>query len=91
MVMLCALLTNSTATRKRPAPLKEMPDGFLPFRRARFLRRYRRSVVQADLSGPKGLIRRGHLKMPIVGVARSKWSLDQVKARARIASKSMVT
>jgi glucose-6-phosphate 1-dehydrogenase len=31
----------------------------------------------------QALIRRGHLDMPVVGVARSKWSLDEFKARAK--------
>jgi glucose-6-phosphate 1-dehydrogenase len=31
----------------------------------------------------QALIRHGHLDMPVVGVARSKWSLDQLKARAK--------
>src|SRR5438067_2844547 len=31
----------------------------------------------------QALIRRGHLDMPIIGVARSGWSLDQLRARAR--------
>jgi len=31
----------------------------------------------------QALIRRGHLNMPIVGVARPKWNLDQIKARAK--------
>ncbi len=31
----------------------------------------------------QALIRRDHLDMPVVGVARSKWSLDQFKARAK--------
>jgi glucose-6-phosphate 1-dehydrogenase len=31
----------------------------------------------------QALIRRGHLDMPIVGVAKSNWNLDQLKARAK--------
>jgi glucose-6-phosphate 1-dehydrogenase len=31
----------------------------------------------------QALIRRGHLDMPVVGVARSRWTLDQFKARAK--------
>jgi glucose-6-phosphate 1-dehydrogenase len=31
----------------------------------------------------QAMIRRGHLDMPIVGVGRSKWTLDQFKARAK--------
>jgi glucose-6-phosphate 1-dehydrogenase len=31
----------------------------------------------------QALVRRGHLNMPVIGVARSKWSLDQFKARAK--------
>ena len=31
----------------------------------------------------QALIRRGHLDMPVVGVARSQWTLDQFKARAK--------
>jgi glucose-6-phosphate 1-dehydrogenase len=31
----------------------------------------------------QALIQRGHLDMPVVGVARSQWSLDQFKARAK--------
>ena len=30
----------------------------------------------------QALIRRGSLNMPIIGVAKSGWSLDQLKARA---------
>jgi glucose-6-phosphate 1-dehydrogenase len=31
----------------------------------------------------QGLVRRGHLDMPIIGVAKAGWSLDDLKARAR--------
>jgi len=31
----------------------------------------------------QALVKRGHLSVPIIGVARSGWSLDQLKARAR--------
>ena len=31
----------------------------------------------------QALIQRGHLDVPVVGVARSRWSLDQFKARVR--------
>src|SRR6185503_18090824 len=31
----------------------------------------------------QALIRRGHLDMPVVGVAKSNWTLDQLKARAK--------
>jgi glucose-6-phosphate 1-dehydrogenase len=31
----------------------------------------------------QAMIRRGHLDMPIIGVARDQWSLDQLKARAK--------
>ena len=31
----------------------------------------------------QALIRRGHLDMPIIGVAKSDWTLEQLKARAR--------
>jgi glucose-6-phosphate 1-dehydrogenase len=31
----------------------------------------------------QALIRRGHLDMPIIGVAKPNWSLDQLKARAK--------
>ncbi|HVC93395.1 MAG TPA: hypothetical protein VND64_06870, partial [Pirellulales bacterium] len=31
----------------------------------------------------QALIRRGHLDMPVIGVASSKWNLDQFKARAK--------
>ena len=31
----------------------------------------------------QAMVRRGTLDMPVVGVARSKWSLDQFKARAK--------
>jgi glucose-6-phosphate 1-dehydrogenase len=29
------------------------------------------------------MVRRNHLDVPVVGVARSKWTLDQFKARAK--------
>src|SRR6202795_2562330 len=31
----------------------------------------------------QSMVRRGHLNVPVVGVARAGWSLDQFKARAR--------
>src|SRR3984885_1432111 len=31
----------------------------------------------------QGMVRRGHLNVPVIGVGRSGWSLDQFKARAR--------
>ncbi|OWK35598.1 glucose-6-phosphate dehydrogenase [Fimbriiglobus ruber] len=31
----------------------------------------------------QSLVRRGHLDMPIIGVAKSGWNLDQLKARAK--------
>jgi glucose-6-phosphate 1-dehydrogenase len=31
----------------------------------------------------QAMIRRGHLDMPVIGVGRSQWSLDQFKARAK--------
>jgi glucose-6-phosphate 1-dehydrogenase len=32
----------------------------------------------------QALVARGHLDMPVVGVARSRWTLDQFKARAKV-------
>src|SRR5205085_5166943 len=29
------------------------------------------------------MVKRGHLKVPVIGVARSGWNLDQLRARAR--------
>jgi glucose-6-phosphate 1-dehydrogenase len=36
------------------------------------------------------MLKRGHLNVPVIGVARSDWNLDQLRARARdnIAKKS---
>ena len=31
----------------------------------------------------QALVRRGHLDMPVIGVAKSNWNLDQLKARAK--------
>ena len=31
----------------------------------------------------QAMIRRGHLELPIIGVAKSNWNLDQLRARAR--------
>lgn len=31
----------------------------------------------------QGMVRRGHLRVPVIGVARAGWGLDQFKARAR--------
>jgi glucose-6-phosphate 1-dehydrogenase len=31
----------------------------------------------------QALVRRGHLDMPVVGVARSRWTLDQLKSRVK--------
>jgi glucose-6-phosphate 1-dehydrogenase len=31
----------------------------------------------------QGMVRRGHLNVPVIGVARADWTLDRLKARAR--------
>src|SRR6516162_5030939 len=31
----------------------------------------------------QGMVRRGHLNVPVIGVAKAGWTLDQLKARAR--------
>src|ERR1700752_3789266 len=31
----------------------------------------------------QAMIRRGHLNVPVIGVAKAGWNLDQLKARAR--------
>src|ERR1700758_3554767 len=31
----------------------------------------------------QGMVKRGHLSVPVIGVARAGWTLDQLKARAR--------
>src|SRR3984957_8489369 len=31
----------------------------------------------------QGMVRRGHLNVPVIGVAKAGWDLDQLKARAR--------
>src|SRR5262245_30195021 len=31
----------------------------------------------------QGMVRRGHLSVPVIGVARAGWTLEQLKARAR--------
>src|ERR1700741_2622136 len=31
----------------------------------------------------QGMVRRGHLNVPVIGVARAGWTLDRLKARAR--------
>src|SRR5262245_42384659 len=31
----------------------------------------------------QAMVRRGHLNVPVVGVAKAGWNLDQLKARAR--------
>ena len=31
----------------------------------------------------QGMVRRGHLNVPVIGVSRTKYPLDQFKARAR--------
>src|SRR6185437_15693046 len=31
----------------------------------------------------QAMVKRGHLDVPVIGVARSGWNLDQLKARAR--------
>src|SRR6266404_5516384 len=31
----------------------------------------------------QAMVRRGHLKVPVIGVAKAGWNLEQLKARAR--------
>src|SRR5437867_12329054 len=31
----------------------------------------------------QAMVRRGHLDLPVIGVAKAGWNLDQLKARAR--------
>jgi hypothetical protein len=49
----------------------------------RFLRRYRRSCVQKDFPVAAGEVKRGHLNVPVIGVAKAGWNLDQLRARAK--------
>ena len=51
-------------------------------RRPGLLRRHRRPRLQADLPGAGGADReRGKLDVPIIGVAKQGWNLDQLKQR----------
>src|SRR5580693_1852773 len=31
----------------------------------------------------QGMVKRGHLNVPVIGVAKSGWTIDQLRARAR--------
>src|SRR6516225_11824243 len=31
----------------------------------------------------QAMVKRGHLRVPVVGVAKSSWTIDQLRARAR--------
>ena len=54
-----------------------------PGRRARPVRRHRRSRVPTDLPRPAGDESRGHLHVPVICVARQGWTLDGLRARMR--------
>jgi glucose-6-phosphate 1-dehydrogenase len=53
------------------------------FRRPRFFRGDRRLGPQKDLPALQNLIQHGHLDVPIIGVAKAGWTLEQLQARAR--------
>ena len=52
-------------------------------RRAGLLRRHRRPGLQADLPGAARDGPARHLDVPVIGVARAGWTLEQLRARAR--------
>ena len=53
------------------------------FRRTRLLRRDRRSRVQEDPPSLQGMVKRGHLNVPVIGAAKANWDLNQFRARTR--------
>jgi len=36
----------------------------------------------------QAMLKRGHLDVPVIGVAKAGWTLDQMKARAKTVSRS---
>ena len=55
----------------------------IPFRRPGLLRCHGRSGLQEDLPALQAMVKRGHLDVPVIGVAKSGWNLDQFRAQAR--------
>jgi hypothetical protein len=54
-----------------------------PLGRTRFLRRHRRSGLQEDFSGAASDGEARHLDVPVIGVAKAGWNLEQLRARAK--------
>ena len=54
----------------------------VPLRRARVLRRDGRPRAQEDLPRALHMVKRGDLDIPVIGVASSQWTVDQLRDRA---------
>ena len=71
------MTTPELASRSKVGPqpvLSRMPSFFLS---------NRRSHSQKDLSALQNMARHGTLKVPVIGVAKSGWTIDQLRERAR--------
>ena len=70
--------------RRAGSALKIPPgasDGCFAIRRVGLLRGDRRPGLQEDLSRAAILVKRGRLTVPVIGVAKAGWTLDDLKKR----------
>ena len=51
--------------------------------RTGFFRRHGGSGIQEDFPSLQALVKTGRLNVPVIGVAKAGWNLDQLKARAK--------
>ncbi len=73
--------TDSAAIWRNPQN-DERTMNLPSLRRPRLLRGYWRLVFKKIFPALYAMERRGHLKVPIVGVARSDWTIEKFRARA---------
>ena len=79
-----ALPSSAATSKSRPSDRRDTKTmDAAPLRRAGLLRRHRRPAYKKIFPSLQAMVKRGQLDVPVIGVAKAGWNLDQLKARAR--------
>ena len=76
------------ASREIAGRLKEITMNNRPFRRLVFFGATGDLAYKKIFPALQAMVKRGHLNVPVIGVAKAGWNLDQLRARATTASRN---
>src|SRR5438309_9199032 len=74
--------TSSADTSKGRAAMTGAHDERPPFRRLVFFGATGDLAYKKIFPALQAMVKRGHLDVPVIGVAKAGWNLDQLRARA---------